>query len=192
MKVKLWFLKNIFKHGAFLPKQKHKSPNSFCLIRRPGPGRVRRLHKYHIWYFGPHFLNIGCWECPSKANNTILGYSIEKSGNNIANIIKKSHDFVRKTKYYQEKNSKWPWEITSRFLRGRERTKSRYTSLTLEKASSEKISSLQETLYLLNMCIGNENQGQSEPNKELKILGKYLKKLIKENKSLSLKLCKKN
>ena len=119
----MWFLKNIFKHGAFLPKQKHKSPNSFCLIRSPGPGRVRRLHKYHIWYFGPHFLNIGCWGCPSKANNTILGYSIEKSGNNIANIIKKSHNFVRKTKYYQKKNSKWPWEITSRFLRGRERRK---------------------------------------------------------------------
>ena len=140
----MWFLKNIFKHGAFLPKRKHKSPNSFCLIRSPGPGRVRRLHKYHIWYFRPHFLNIGCWGCLSKANNTILGYSIKKSGNNIANIIKKSHNFVKKTKYYQKKNSKWPWEITSRFLRGRERrktcwacecflSKSRYTSLTLEK-----------------------------------------------------------
>ena len=32
------------------------------------PGRVRRLHKYHIWY-GPHFSNIGYWGCPSKANN---------------------------------------------------------------------------------------------------------------------------
>ena len=77
------------------------------------------------------------------------------------------------------------------------------TSLTLDKreslleskllkASSEKISALQETVSLLNTCLGEENQGRLETYKELKILGKDLKKQMKEHKSLSLKLCQKN
>ena len=44
------------------------------------------------------------------------------------------------------------------------------------KASSEKISSLQESVSLLNMCIGKENQGRLETDKEFKIIGKDLKK----------------
>ena len=44
------------------------------------------------------------------------------------------------------------------------------------KASSEKISSLQESVSLLNMCIGKENQGRLETDKELKIIGKDSKK----------------
>ena len=54
-----------------------------------GPGGVRGLHKYHIWYFGLNFSNIGYWECCSNANNTMLGYSIaKKSENDIAHIKK--------------------------------------------------------------------------------------------------------
>ena len=51
------------------------------------------------------------------------------------------------------------------------------TSLALKKresllesklqASSEKISSLQGTVSLLNMCLGEENQGRLETDKEL-------------------------
>ena len=49
----------------------HKNKNIKTLIvsifeESAGPGGVRKLHKYHIWYFGPHFPDIGHWECPSK------------------------------------------------------------------------------------------------------------------------------
>ena len=74
-------------------------------------------------------------------------------------------------------------------------------SLTLDKresleskllrASSEKTSCLQETVSLLKQCISKENQGGLETNKELKILRKDFKKQMKENKSLTLKLCQK-
>ena len=70
-------------------------------------------------------------------------------------------------------------------------------SLTLDKkrdslrASSEKISCLQETVSLLNQCIGEENQGQLQIEKELEVLGKDFKKQMKENRSLTSKLCRK-
>ena len=51
-----------------------------------------------------------------------LAVLAQKSENGIANIIKKPHNFVTKTKSYL-KSSKWPWEITSRFLKGGERRK---------------------------------------------------------------------
>ena len=41
------------------------------------------------------------------------------------------------------------------------------------------------------MCIGEENQSQLKTDKKLQVLGKDLKKQMKENKSLSLKLCHK-
>ena len=44
------------------------------------------------------------------------------------------------------------------------------------QASSEKISSLQGTVSLLNMCLGEENQGRLKTDKELQILDKDLKK----------------
>ena len=50
----------------------------------------------------------------------MLGHSNTKKWNDIPNIIKK-HNFVRKTKNYLKKTPKWPWEITSRFLRQKER-----------------------------------------------------------------------
>ena len=60
------------------------------------------------------------------------------------------------------------------------------TSLALKKrepllesklqASSEKISSLQGTASLLNMCLGEENQDRLKTDKELQILDKDLKK----------------
>ena len=59
------------------------------------------------------------------------------------------------------------------------------------QASSEKISSLQGTVSLLNMCLGEENQGRLKTDEELQTLDKDLKKQIKENKSLTLKLSKK-
>ena len=75
------------------------------------------------------------------------------------------------------------------------------TSLALKKrqsflesklqASSEKISSLQGTVSLLNMCLEEENEGLLKTDKELQILDKDLQKQIKENKSLTLKLCQK-
>ena len=37
------------------------------------------------------------------ANNTILGNSIKKSESDIANIVKKTHNFMRKTKNYLKK-----------------------------------------------------------------------------------------
>ena len=49
----------------------------------------------------------------------------------------------------------------------------------------------QETVSLLNQCIGEENQGQLQNEKELKILGKDFKKQMKDNRSLPLKLCQK-
>ena len=61
----------------------------------------------------------------------------------------------------------------------------------LHRASSEKIYCFQETVTLLNQCIGEENQGQLQNEKELKILGKDFKKQMKENRSLTLKLCQK-
>ena len=59
------------------------------------------------------------------------------------------------------------------------------------QALSEKISSLQGTVSLLNMCLEEENQGRLKTDKELQILDKDLQKQIKENKSLTLKLCQK-
>ena len=61
----------------------------------------------------------------------------------------------------------------------------------LHRESSEKMSSLQETVSLLNQCIGKKNQGRLQNEKELKILGKDFKKQMKENRSLTLKLCQK-
>ena len=61
----------------------------------------------------------------------------------------------------------------------------------LHRASSEKISCLQETVSLLNQCIGEENQGRLQNEKELEILGKDFKKQMKENRSLTLELCQK-
>ena len=50
----------------------------------------------------------------------------------------------------------------------------------LLKVSAEKFFALQETVSLLNMCFGEENQGQLETDEELKILGKDLKKQMKK------------
>ena len=61
----------------------------------------------------------------------------------------------------------------------------------LLRASSEKKFCLQETVPLLNQCISKENHGWLETDKELKILRKAFKKQMKENKSLTLKLCPK-
>ena len=59
------------------------------------------------------------------------------------------------------------------------------------RALSEKISCLQETVSLLNQCIGEENQGRLQIEKELEVLGKDFKKQMKENRSLTSKLCQK-
>ena len=77
------------KHGAFVPKQNHKHPCSFCLKESAGPGGVRRLHKY-LWYFRQHFPNIGYWEYVSYANNTMLGNSIEKKVKVISSTLSES------------------------------------------------------------------------------------------------------
>ena len=55
----------------------------------------------------------------------------------------------------------------------------------------EKIFCLQETVSLLNQCISKENQGRLQNEKELEILGKDFEKQMKENRSLTLKLCQK-
>ena len=75
-------------------------------------------------------------------------------------------------------------------------------SLTLDKkrdsleskflrALSEKMSCLQETVSLLNQWIGEENPGRLQIEKELEVLGKDFKKQMKENRSLTSKLCQK-
>ena len=56
------------------------------------------------------------------------------------------------------------------------------------RASSEKISCLQETVSLLNQCIGEENQGWLQIEKELEVLGKDFKKQMKE-KGVLLQNC---
>ena len=56
------------------------------------------------------------------------------------------------------------------------------------RASSKKISCLQETVSLLNQCIGEENQGRLQIEKELEVLGKDFKKQMKE-KGLLLQNC---
>ena len=75
-------------------------------------------------------------------------------------------------------------------------------SLTLDKkrdsleskfrrALSEKMSCLQQTVSLLNLWIGEENQGRLQIEKELEVLEKDFKKQMKENRSLTSKLCQK-
>ena len=59
------------------------------------------------------------------------------------------------------------------------------------RVSTEKNSCLQETASLLNQYIGKENQSWLQNDKELEILQKDFKKQMKENKSLTLKLCQK-
>ena len=44
------------------------------------------------------------------------------------------------------------------------------------QAKSEKISSLQGIVSLLNKCLKDENQGRLKTDKELKVLSKDLKK----------------
>ena len=61
----------------------------------------------------------------------------------------------------------------------------------LLRVLTKKNSCLQETAFLLNQCIGNENQSSLQNDKELEILRKDFKKQMKENKSLTLKLCQK-
>ena len=61
----------------------------------------------------------------------------------------------------------------------------------LLRVLTEKNSCLQETASLLNQCIGNKNQSWLQNDKELEILQKDFKKQMKENKSLTLKLCQK-
>ena len=56
------------------------------------------------------------------------------------------------------------------------------------RASSEKMSCLQETVSLLNQCIGEENQGRLQIEKELEVLGKDFKQQMKE-KGLLLQNC---
>ena len=61
----------------------------------------------------------------------------------------------------------------------------------LHRASSEKTFCLQETISSLNQCIGEENQGRLQNEKELEIPGKDFRKQMKESRSLTLKLCPK-
>ena len=94
-----WF--TIFLNMAhFLPKQRHKNPNSFCLKGVAGPSGVRRLHKYRLWYFGKRFPNIEYWECASKANNWLL---YRKKWKLHCQHRQKTHIFVRKIKIYLKK-----------------------------------------------------------------------------------------
>ena len=73
----MWLINNFSKHIPSLPKQKHKTLIVSVFKESVGPGGVRSLHKYHIWYFWLHLSSIGYWGCP-KANNAMLGYSILK------------------------------------------------------------------------------------------------------------------
>ena len=61
----------------------------------------------------------------------------------------------------------------------------------LHRASSEKAFCLQETISSLNQCIGEENQGRLQNEKELEIPGKDFRRQMKESRSLTLKLCQK-
>ena len=51
------------------------------------------------------------------------------------------------------------------------------------QTSSEKMSSLQGTVSVLNMCIVQENQGRLKADKELQVLSNDLKKQMKEKMS---------
>ena len=68
-----------------------------------GPGGVRRLHKYHIWYFDHIFQILDTEDVPVKHIIPCLPLS-QKSENDIANIKKKKQlNFVRKTNIYLKK-----------------------------------------------------------------------------------------
>ena len=54
-----------------------------------GPGGVRRLHKYHIWYFDHIFQILDTEDVPVKQIIPCLPLLSQKSENDIANIIKK-------------------------------------------------------------------------------------------------------
>ena len=111
-----------FKHGKSSPKQKHKAIIVFVFNESADLDGVWRLYKYHIWYFGLHFSNIGYWGRPSKANNTMLGYSIAKKWKWYCQHNQKNIILWEKLKIIW-KNSKWPRDITSRFFRRKERRK---------------------------------------------------------------------
>ena len=55
-----------------------------------GPGGVRRLHKYHIWYFDHIFQILDTEDVPVKHIIPCLPLS-QKSENDIANIKKKNN-----------------------------------------------------------------------------------------------------
>ena len=94
--------------------------NSFYLKESAGPG-VKRLHKYHVWYFR-HFPDIRYWECTSYLNNTMLGNFIKKKCKRYGQLCKKTHNFLRKPKNYLKKTRLY-WKITPRFHRKRGRIK---------------------------------------------------------------------
>ena len=99
-------------------KKKIKTPKSFYLKESVGPWGVIRLHKYHIWYFGPQLANIRYWECTSKANHTMLDYSTRKKRMILQTSLKHHKILWKKRKVIWEKAPKniRPGKITSTFL----------------------------------------------------------------------------
>ena len=76
------------KHGTFVPKQNHKHPYSFCLKESAGPGGVRRLHEYNLWYFRQHFPNLDTENVSVTQIVPCLAILLKKS--DIVNNVKKS------------------------------------------------------------------------------------------------------
>ena len=100
------------------------------------------------------------WGCPSKANNAMLGILSKKVKMLLPNM-KKTY-FCEKLKIIWKK-SKWPWEVTSRFLRRKERRENLgITAYDLENYSNfkSKLSFNNENIFEIHDCFrtrGNAN-----------------------------------
>ena len=111
--------------------------------------------------------------------------------------IKEMHVKIKQRKVYKRNDSCMSDFLTSLFslvmgfLSAGSSSAGEIASLALDKkrdtleskfrrASSEKISCLQETVSLLNQCMGEENQGRLQIEKELEVLGKDFKKQMKK------------
>ena len=100
------------------------------------------------------------WGCPSKANNAMLGILSKKVKMLLPNM-KKTY-FCEKLKIIW-KNSKWPWEVLSRFLRRKERRQNLgITAYALENYSNfkSKLSFNNGNIFEIHDCFrtrGNAN-----------------------------------
>ena len=78
-----------------------QNKNSFCLKGKESLSWVsRRFHKYNLSYSGPNFKSFRWGRYSRKQIMPCLATLSKESENDIANIIRKTQNFVKKTKNY--------------------------------------------------------------------------------------------